>query len=157
MIAIYDRNILDVQIAKELLTKIYTTKYSSLTADEKTKWIAGLKGCLNYTDINRIESNCKTISDLIGLNLTTKSTWINGEHIKVSDFERIRNNVIAIRNTNYIRSDTPQTPELPLNRYDKINDIEKILINVFDVYTTNSVAIDYMDNEIYIDENIGVI
>lgn len=156
MIAIYDRNILDVQTAKELLTKIYTTKFSSLTVDEKAMWLAGLKGCLNYTDVNRIESNCKEISDLIGLGLTTKTTWVNGEFIKVSDFERIINNVILIRNTNYIRSDTPQTPGLPLNRYDKINDIEKILINVFDVYTANSVAIDYMDNEIYIDENIGV-
>ena len=52
-----DRNLMDVNIAKEFISKIQVSGYNSLTDSEKTQWQSGLKGFLNYTDLNRIEDN----------------------------------------------------------------------------------------------------
>ena len=154
---VYDRNLIDVQEAREYKTKILTSGFNSLTEEEKTAWLNGLKGCLNYTDLNRIEINCKTLSDIFNLELVTKIDWVVGDFPKQEDFERIKNNVQTLRDTKYIRSNTPYTPDIPLNRYDKINDIEKILLDVYEVYNSNLVNVIYMNDEIYINEQIGVI
>lgn len=158
MEAIYDRNLLDVQTAKEFRAKILTNGFDSLSNDEKTQWFSGLKGCINYTDLNRIEQNCKTLSDIFELGLTVKTNWTQEDTLnaRLQDFTRIRNNVEAIRETNYVRFDTPYTPSLPLNTYTKINDIEKILYDVYTMYNAVTAVQYYMNNEIYINEQIGV-
>ena len=67
-------------------------------------------------------------------------------------FDRLRRNTELIREKANV-SNTPYVPELPLNRYDKINDIEKIL---FDAYLIASPEVpQYYIDEIYIDEEIG--
>ena len=45
---------------------------------------------------------------------------------------------------------------MPLNRYDKINDIEKILYDAYQLYGKVDEQVYYPD-EIYADEQIGVI
>lgn len=173
---ITDRNLMDVNIAKEFISKIQTSGYSSLTDSEKTQWESGLKGFLNYTDLNRIESNSAELAELVGVSIISpKTNWTMEDVPTRQDFQRIRDNVQRIRASNYVHSDTPVTPELPLNRYEKINDIEKILFDVYDMYTRNMAAIYYIDelydeddlfelknarnidyiDEIYIDESIG--
>lgn len=178
MIFIYDRNILDISEVKELTEKIQTTGFSSLTDAEKQQWQSGLKGTLNYTDLNRIEGNSLELARMVGVSIDApKTNWTMTDIPTQRDFRRIRDNVQKIRSSNYVHSDTPATPELPLNRYEKINDIEKILFDVYDMYTRNMAAIyyvgeiwdelelfdlinekniDYID-EIWIDEEIGVI
>lgn len=171
-----DRNLMDVNIAKEFISKIQVSGYNSLTDSEKTQWQSGLKGFLNYTDLNRIEANSAEVAEMVGVSLTTpKTNWTMTDIPTRQDFQRIRDNVQRIRASNYVHSDTPVTPELPLNRYEKINDIEKILFDVYDMYTRNMEAIYYIDelydeddlfdlrnernidyiDEIYIDESIG--
>lgn len=187
MDAVYNRNVLDLQIAKEYKTKIINNGFKSLSDEEKIIWLSGLKGCLNYTDLNRIESNCKTLSDIFDLELVIKTDWsINDAlNINISSLSRIRSNVQEIRDTKYVYSTTPSVPNLPLNRYDKINDIERILFDVYTLYKANADNLDYMgelydttyelydeadytywnnlrhleqmDNEIYLDEEIGVV
>lgn len=178
MIFVYDRNILDIAVAKDIATKIQATGFSSLTDVEKQQWQYGLKGTLNYTDLNRIEGNILELAQMVGVSIDApKTNWTMTDIPTQKDFKRIRDNVQKIRSSNYVHSDTPVTPELPLNRYEKINDIEKILFDVYDMYTRNMAAIyyvgevwdevelfdlmndrniDYID-EIWIDEEIGVI
>lgn len=156
MIFVYDRNILDISIAKEISNKIQTSGFFSLTDTEKQQWQAGLKGSLNYTDLNRIEKNSRDIAQIINVSIDTpKVDWEMTDIPTQKDFLRIRDNVQKIRQSGYALENTPYTPILPLNRYEKINDIEKIL---HDIYKNISPEIpEYYIDEIYIDESIGVI
>lgn len=178
MIFIYDRNLLDLTTAKDLVSKIQSNGFSSLSDFEKEQWQSGLKGTLNYTDLNRIEGNSWEIAQIFDIPIgSVKTDWKMTDIPTRKDYQRIRDNVQKIRSSAIIRSDTPVTPELPLNRYEKINDIEKILFDVYDLYTRNNTIIYYIDelydeedyweikserdieyiDEIYADEKIGVI
>lgn len=169
---------MDISTAKDFAKKIQTTGFSSLTDSEKQQWQSGLKGTLNHTDLNRIERNSRDIAQMVGISIENpKINWLMTDIPTQKDFRRIRDNVQKIRASNYVHPDTPVTPELPLDRYGKINDIERILFDVYDMYTRNMSAVYYIDelydetelfdlmneknidyiDEIWIDEEIGVI
>lgn len=113
------------------------------------------KGVLNAEDINRIENNTETIADKIAVPVTVKS-WSVGGLPRVSDYKRIRDNVERIRQGYGIRSDTPVTPEQPLNTYQKWNDIERILFDVNDLYDRTENARAYC-GEIFAGEGVGIL
>ena len=113
------------------------------------------KGVLNAEDINRIENNTETIADKIAVPVTVKS-WSVGGLPRVSDYKRIRDNVERIRQGYGIRSDTPATPEQPLNTYQKWNDIERILFDVNDLYDRTENARAYC-GEIFAGEGVGIL
>ena len=113
------------------------------------------KGVLNADDINRIENNTETIADKIAVPVTVKS-WPVGGLPRVSDYKRIRDNVERIRQGYGIRSDTPATPEQPLNTYQKWNDIERILFDVNDLYDRTENARAYC-GEIFAGEGVGIL
>lgn len=113
------------------------------------------KGVLNAEDINRIENNTGDIADKIAVPVTVKS-WPVGGLPRVSDYKRIRDNVERIRQGYGIRSDTPVTPEQPLNTYQKWNDIERILFDVNDLYDRTENARAYC-GEIFAGEGVGIL
>ena len=113
------------------------------------------KGVLNAEDINRIENNTGDIADKIAVPVTVKS-WSVGGLPRVSDYKRIRDNVERIRQGYGIRSDTPVTPEQPLNTYQKWNDIERILFDVNDLYDRTENARAYC-GEIFAGEGDGIL
>ena len=113
------------------------------------------KGVLNAEDINRIENNTETIADKIAVPVTVKS-WSVGGLPRVSDYKRIRDNVERIRQGYGIRSDTPVSPEQPLNTYQKWNDIERILFDVNDLYDRTENARAYC-GEIFSGEGVGIL
>ena len=113
------------------------------------------KGVLNADDINRIENNTETIADKIAVPVTVK-LWSVGGLPRVSDYKRIRDNVERIRQGYGIRSDTPVTPEQPLNTYQKWNDIERILFDVNDLYDRTENARAYC-GEIFAGEGVGIL
>ena len=113
------------------------------------------KGVLNADDINRIENNTGDIADKIAVPVTVKS-WSVGGLPRVSDYKRIRDNVERIRQGYGIRSDTPATPEQPLNSYQKWNDIERILFDVNDLYDRTENARAYC-GEIFAGEGVGIL
>lgn len=113
------------------------------------------KGVLNADDINRIENNTGDIADKIAVPVTVKS-WPVGGLPRVSDYKRIRDNVERIRQGYGIRSDTPATPEQPLNTYQKWNDIERILFDVNDLYDRTENARAYC-GEIFAGEGVGIL
>ena len=52
-----------------------------------------------------------------------------------------------------IYESTPQVPDLPFNHYQKINDIEKIISDVYSLFT---IRFYYCDSELYCGETIGI-
>ena len=56
---IYDRTAEDVERALALAKK---AEAGTLTNAEKTEWLAGMKGCYNATDLNRVEAAVQTLA-----------------------------------------------------------------------------------------------
>lgn len=156
MQAVFDRTQNDVDLALTLKSRIISDGFNSLSDDEQLEWLAGLKGCLNYTDLNRIENNCSIISNLLNLGLTTFNGWNVSKELDTSNLNRIKSNVSIIRSSPFVYKDTPTVPELPYNTYQKINDIEKILFDVYSLASGNLENV-YYTSEIYCDDEIGEI
>ena len=108
------------------------------------------KAYLNASDLNRIEKNAYTIGGLAVLHIPSKTDWKTGDLPRASDWERIRENVEKVRSFAH-RTTTPETPEHPINDYRKLNAIEQILKDAFDMYVTNKKNIAYA-GEIYAGE-----
>ena len=153
MDAIYDRTILDVQRVKTLRDKIISVKFENLTPSEKTEWLSGLKGSLNYSDLNRIESNLQTISDKCGFGFTQKTDWLVGDFPTISDFQRIQANTKTVKDSPFSWKTTSNAPLMPLNNYGKINDVEKILFDSYSFAIAQDANIDYID-EIYDEQEV---
>lgn len=119
---------------------------------DKRTW----KGFLNASDLNRIDRATELIGDYISVPVSVRYDWETGGLPRVSDFKRIHDNVAMIRNGYVVYSDTPQVPELPYNRFDKWNAIEKILHDVFYIYIGNFNNKIYC-SEAYAGQGIGVL
>lgn len=129
----------------------FITDRSQLDIDERTA-----KGFINASDMERVETNTELIAGYIAVPVTVKKNWKIGDLPGVSDFKRIRDNVEKIRSGYVIRADTPETPVQPLNTWQKWNDLEQILYDVFWIYFNNLNNKDYC-GEISAGEEIGVI
>lgn len=129
----------------------FITDRSQLDIDERTA-----KGFINASDMERVETNTELIAGYIAVPVTVKKTWKIGDLPRVSDFKRIRDNVEKIRSGYVIRADTPETPVQPLNTWQKWNDLEQILYDIFWIYFNNLNNKDYC-GEISAGEEIGVI
>mgnify|MGYP001101723335 FL=1 len=150
---IFDRTQSDVIKLQDFLSR----GYKNLTDDEKSEWLnTNLKGTLNSSNLNRIEQNMEVISNVLGLTITIKS-WQETDIPTESDFTRIRNNLMSIRNKaeemELLYDSMPEIPELPWNSYQKINDIEKIIYDIYNLYTSKYY---YCGQELYCSETIGI-
>lgn len=142
-----DRTFQDVERAQMLFDK----KYENLSETEKEEWSSGLKGCLNYTDLNRIEENTLFLSLVFEVDIETKS-WSVGEIPTAKDYKRIKDNVDLVRNLCVVYEETPETPEEPLNTFKKYNDLEKILEDIYLIIQSNFY---YYCGELYSGDSIG--
>lgn len=129
----------------------FITDRSKLDIDERTA-----KGFINASDMERVETTTELIAGYIAVPVTVKKNWKTGDLPRVSDFKRIRDNVEKIRSGYVIRADTPETPVQPLNTWQKWNDLEQILYDIFWIYFNNLNNKDYC-GEISAGEEIGVI
>ena len=150
---IFDRTQSDVIKLQDFLSR----GYKNLTADEKNEWLStNFKGALNSSDLNRIDQNMNVLSDFLGLAIITK-TWQETDIPTDSDFKRIKNSLMSIRNKaeemELLYDSTPEIPELPWNSYQKINDIEKI---IYDIYSLHTAKYYYCGQELYCGETIGI-
>jgi len=148
---IYDRTRGDVDRVTEL-NKKYLER--TITDEEKKEWAGNLKGAINIADMNRIEGNIAVIANFLGVLVTTR-TWIAGDIPRVADYQRIRDNVESLRATWHVISETPETPNQPLNTYQKWNDIERILHDLNYTYEGYINSFNYCGAEIYAGEGIG--
>lgn len=120
--------------------------------DERTK-----KGFINSSDLNRIDRNTLLIGDYIGISVNTKTDWNTGGLPRCSDYQRIKENTQKIRDSYVAWPDTPKVPERPYNTYQKWNDIEKILYDVFSIYVGNYNNKTYCGEGLSCGDGIGVI
>ncbi len=129
--AITDRSQADVNRVLELLAKI---KFETFTDDEKAEWLTDSKGALNTSDLLRIKNNIELLAEVLELDLTISNV---PDIPKESYYTELLHNVAAIREAGITFSSTPTVPQAPLNTYDKWNDIEKILEDIYNVLMNN--------------------
>ncbi len=119
---IYDRTEEDVAFAQEQIRQWIEGKLSDKTYE--------LKGCLNLTDINRIEGNIQYISDRLSeLNYppgTFSKVWKQSDLPTAQDIERILSNIRLIIANYYQPEDVSEIPE-SMSTFSDINAIEKDL------------------------------
>lgn len=142
-----DRTAADVERVKELQKK----GFANMTTEEKTEWNAGLKGALNRSDLERIEGNIKVLLTELKINRSSGHGNIP-EYPKASYYQTMHDNVEAIRAGYSIHADTPQTPDLPWNTWQKWNDAEKILRDVHEVVMAQ---FSYYAGELYSGDETG--
>lgn len=145
-----DRNSKDVDRLLELLYK----GWNGMTAAERVEWLAGMKGALNRSDLERIESNVQLLSDVLELDLYTYVDDVP----EIPDemyYENLLQNVSAIREAYCIHASTPPIPDAPMNTYGKVNDVEEILLDVYSILMNNFHY--YCGDEIYSGDSIGAL
>lgn len=128
---ITDRSILDIQKLQEY----DEIGYKNLTTEQKNEWLSGMKGALNSSDLNRIESNQQYILNLLSNQyiLTFKTNWLMTDFVEDSDENRILMNLKTLMQP-FNFDEEPQVPDKPLNYFEKINQIENIILQIYNKY-----------------------
>ena len=138
---VYDRTQEDVDRVQELRN----IGWEKMSDSEKKEWQKGLK---------RNENNCYVIAQLLNISLITCKDNLPVYPDKTY-FDNLLKNVATLRNAGYRYVETPPVPQQPINTYQKINDIEKILHDIYEVYNSNFVH--YAGEEIYAGQSIGLL
>lgn len=128
-----DRTQSDVDRVKELTLKWLD---GSITAEEQTEWLAGLKGAYNYTDLNRVGQAVAYLANILNasgrsVNVTAKSDWT------MADIPSRTQETAFLRDLTLLKGGvTGDVPEVPSTldgmTYEVANRIEQILIAVHD-------------------------
>lgn len=116
------------------------------TEEEWVEYQSDMKGALNYSDLERIEDNLGKLAGWFGIHL---HTMMRDPIPRIPYFTNLRKNVKLIRESPYHFYNTPKVPDMPLNTYQKINDIERILWDAYIMYVNNEKAFYYTGNELY--------
>ena len=127
IVPVVDRTLGDVQDA---LAQIEA--WRAQVANGETPTVTELKGCLNVTDLNRIEANTRYISQFLQgygyqMNVTTKVDWTDESLPNATDVNRIIDNIKEIRNKYYEPAGMPSLPQTMVS-FSDINAIEQSLL-----------------------------
>ena len=97
------------------------------------------KGLINYTDLNRLEENIKTVADEVAVGFVQK-TWSVGQLPRVSDYARWKTAIDSIKSA----YDVLQTsPSRPFNTFTKWNELEYLLWYTDKIFNENEPAKSY--------------
>ena len=129
---VYDRTKEDVDRVK----KLKEMGWSRMSAAQRQEWMKGMKGAFNLSDIKRNENNCYIIAGILNVPLITYRDNLP-LYPDTAYFDNLLKNVATLREVGYRYADTPEVPEKPINTYQKVNDIEKILHDIYEVYNSN--------------------
>lgn len=170
LIFIYDRTQADVDRVKYLNNQYL---HGTITEEERKEWARnvvrkyglayelgllgieqGLKGVINLSDMERIEWNTQVIADWLSVVVDTKN-WEYNDIPRVGDYKRMRENTQKLRDAWFKLTQAPKVPGQPLNTYQKWNDIEKTLHDVYTAYKAFLRSRYYCDTEIFAGEGIG--
>lgn len=125
---IYDRTQADIDYA---IAKI--TEWKRLIARGERVNVIELKGCLNLSDITRIEDNIKYLSDALNAlgyhSHIFYKTWAIDGLPDINDVRRILNNVLEIIESYHQPNDVPFIPNSLLT-YQDVNSLE---LNLFKI------------------------
>lgn len=122
----------------DLLKRLRKKPEYSMDSSEKTQWLnVAAKGAYNYSDLNRVETAVGVLSEMMGLNLVTKTNWTLLDRPTRSDMSRYLGNVAKIREACATAPDMPQLPDSMDNlTYKDANNIEKVLLVAYETYET---------------------
>lgn len=131
---IYDRTRYDVTKANS----IWKSKVQKFKTLSRTDLQMLERGRVTVNTLNRIESKQREIVDKISeigyyVNGVTNKEWGGAEIFGLTDFERILENLEKIRKAYFVASETPSVPA-PEFHYTVFNDIEKMLVDIEDIY-----------------------
>lgn len=147
---ITDRTAADVRRWEELNAKAFP----DMTADERTEWLAGMKGSYNASDLNRVG---EAIAYIVGrlnaaghnISMSPKTDWAR-EDIPTPD--QMVSYLWRVQKVRSALAVYPMTPAVPADMegltHTEANDIEKILVDV-DQLITNMIAAYYYSGELY--------
>lgn len=145
-----------VQADVERVYELRKIGWQNMTQEQREEWMSGLKGCLNTSDLKRIENTIYVIAQLLRVEIKTNKDNLP----EIPDnlyFQTLLDNVTKLRAQKYLHKDTPQVPQIPLNTYQKINDIEHILHDIYKVYNANNSRFPYCGMETYAGEGEGLL
>lgn len=147
---VYDRTQADV----DEVSRMEKVGWEGMTDDERTAWKKGMKGALNLSDIKRIENDCYVLAQLLNVSIVTHRENLP-RFPTASYFKSLLDNVSTLRALGYRYQTTPEVPEQPINTYQKVNDIERILSDIYYVYNSNFVH--YAGDGLYAGQDIGLL
>ena len=149
---IYDRTQEDV----DRVTALHRKGWKNLSVEERRQWMSGsMKGALNRSDLIRIEDNICAIAQMMGISVVTNKDNLPYIPDEVY-FQCMLENAAKLRSTGFVYRDTPSVPQQPVNTFQKVNDVEKILHDVYTVYLDNCRDAFYCGQELYAD-SLGII
>lgn len=138
----------------ERLRQLQTLGIIGMSEKQLLEYREGMRGALNRTDLERVENNIQILVDV--LELDAWSNIGNVPEFPTEDyFEQILSNVAAIRGAYCIHQTTPATPGMPLNTWQKWNDIEQILYDVHEILCNNFHY--YCGEGLYLDEETALL
>lgn len=107
--------------------------YENLSEDQKYKWMSGMIGALNATDLNRIENNIMCLMFMISENYQSegiKINWLMTDFVLKKDFLRIYNNMLTLM---YNFGLERELPKQPFDTIEKLNKVEELLKKAYNI------------------------
>ena len=106
------------------------------TAEDVTNRTA--KGSISYVDLNRVETACKELGEILLVDIVTKTNWTMRDFRKDSDMQRIRQNIQKLRDAYFVKPSTPATPQrIEYQTVAEANSIEQILEDIHAMYLSS--------------------
>ena len=118
-------------------------KWADLTSTEKSEWLAGLKGCYNYTDFERVENAVQYLSNLLNAEGYTNTVVISDASTYTREYIRDKNeiiqyldNVATLQEVYYNNVEIGTLPTISSwLSYEGANIIERILLDIEQMIT----------------------
>ena len=150
---ITDRTQADVDRVRQLAQKGFGT----MTADEKTEWLNGLKGAYNASDLNRVGAAVAYVAGRLNgygyaVTVNPKQDWTGSDIPTAGQMAAYLRDVAALRGTIAVMASTPPTPDSANGlTWQEANDIEQIILDVDELLTRMAAAWFY-SGELYAGE-----
>lgn len=120
--------------------------YKNLTNDQRLEWVNELKGSLNRSDLNRIENNIGYLAEQTLISLPIMSRWAYEDIFDLSNANRILTNIQKLVSRFSFRVQ-PQIPGAPLNSYQKINQIESLLLRMYEALSRIQIEPNFLTSD----------
>lgn len=98
-----------------------------------------VRGYVDSSTLNRVETAIKYVAILLNqkgyrCNVKSKINWSDDDKRLESEMQRIRNNLVILRDTFFAKDDTPMVPErITYTSVYQANAIEKIIYDIGDL------------------------
>lgn len=144
---IYDRTDADINYLISLANAIQSVGWANATQSQKDEWNNGLKGALNYFDLNRIQTNITYLKEYIETTQgvvvdidESNPTWTLDMTPFLSNMNIIRDNILAIIEKSYDYVDRPSIEYTDNPNYEDINSLEKNLYYLYSILENISIG-----------------